>query len=1096
MLTSHPPRRFLTTGTARLGLAALLAAGALAGGPAISGLPATAAAQQPAGSPRSGVVSPQHPAPLPHATGTVPDGLGAVQESPLRTPSGSRASSLATSNLGSASAPLPLQAWVGTSLSGETSAFGSDQAGVAPPDPDVAVSGQWVVETTNQSLYVRQRSGAAYPDQPGAACPPPGPGSPNYAQYSLTGCDEIDLNNFVESNGWELSDPRVLYDPGAGQFYLSFFVTTTPNASTSCLPGYQVGATCSRFYLFHTEDGDPTGQWEGYFFDSYYADTITDQPMVGFSSDKIGVSWDEFDVANHLWVGDEYFVLSKATFLANAPNSDPVIDPQSTQLGAPSTNFFSLFPVSDLSSGSTLYFVSNNGSDDLPSSPPGPSIFVLGVTGNTPATIAQSYDYPSITESSAPPAALQKGSSDTIDTDDDRIDGGVWSNGILWTGFDAACTPTGDTTERACIRYIEITTTTFGVPEDDSYGVSGTYVYYPSFGIDPNGDLMSTFTSSSSTSYPTVVAMGLPAGQTLLSAPETLLTGSGPYADPSTTDGVCSIDNDPVTDTTACRYGDYGAGATDPEYPEDFWFVNEVQLDGSNSADWGTEIGELTYSGPSITSFDPAVGPTTGGVTVTVEGTDFALGTTFSFNGASTAITNLTPESFTFTAPAHAAGTVTGAATDSFGTSSPATSYLYVGPSRYQPLAPYRVLDTRSATCVQCAGGAIGSAQTRTIQVGGYTPPGYSGTIVPAGATAVVLNVTAVSGTAGTFLTVFPAGGAVPTASNLNTPASTNIANLVTVALGASSGSPGYVSIYNAVGTIDVVADVEGYYFTGGSGSAGEFHALSPPVRVCDSRGNQGTPGTLCSGAGGASDPLASGQSRLVAVTDGTTGVSTSGDAAAAVLNLTAVSGTAGTFLTVYPPTPDGGSPPTCGSPPNASNLNIPAGTNQPNRVIAQVVQFDGTGYVCVFNDLGTINFIIDVSGWFGNGTDTGGALFYPLGPSRICDTRFGSETECAGDALGSGGSESVQVEGAGPLPDSGIVALVANVTAVSGTAATFLTVYPASGSPPVTSDLNPPAQTNIANLVIVAVAADGRVDVYNSLGSINFIIDAVGWFQ
>ena len=117
-----------------------------------------------------------------------------------------------------------------------------------------------------------------------------------------------------------------------------------------------------------------------------------------------------------------------------------------------------------------------------------------------------------------------------------------------------------------------------------------------------------------------------------------------------------------------------------------------------------------------------------------------------------------------------------------------------------------------------------------------------------------------------------------------------------------------------------------------------------------------------------------------------------------------------------------------------------------------------GTGYVCVFNDLGTINFVIDVSGWFGNGTDIGGVVFYPLGPSRICDTRFGSETECAGRHSGLRQQRgSVQVEGAGPLPDSGIVALVANVTAVSGTAATFLTVYPASGSPPVTSDLNPP---------------------------------------
>jgi hypothetical protein len=89
-----------------------------------------------------------------------------------------------------------------------------------------------------------------------------------------------------------------------------------------------------------------------------------------------------------------------------------------------------------------------------------------------------------------------------------------------------------------------------------------------------------------------------------------------------------------------------------------------------------------------------------------------------------------------------------------------------------------------------------------------------------------------------------------------------------------------------------------------------------------------------------------------------------------------------------------------------------------------------------------------------------------------------------------------VQVEGTNPLPASGVVALVANVTAVSGTAGTFLTVYPDAASKPDTSDLNPPAVTNIANLVIVAVPADGEVDIYNSLGSIDVVVDAVGWFQ
>ena len=39
---------------------------------------------------------------------------------------------------------------------------------------------------------------------------------------------------------------------------------------------------------------------------------------------------------------------------------------------------------------------------------------------------------------------------------------------------------------------------------------------------------------------------------------------------------------------------------------------------------------------------------------------------------------------------------------------------------------------------------------------------------VPDGAQAVVVNLTAIDGSASTFLTMFPAGSAVPTASNLD----------------------------------------------------------------------------------------------------------------------------------------------------------------------------------------------------------------------------------------------------------------------------------------------------------------------------------------
>ncbi len=1042
------------------------------------GGPATAVAAGAAGTVlRSGPVTAQHPLRLTPPPRTRTPLLAALDQDPgagtaaAAPPRGAPGSGVA--------APLLLQSWPGTSQTAQIQALGPADETVTPPDPAVAVGTGWVVESTSEALFVYQRDGRLYPDRPGATCPAPGPTWLGYTPYSLGGCDSIDLNDFVNSDGWALSDPRVVYDAGAGQFYLTFTLSTTATPTQSCAAGSPAGDSCSMVFVFHTTSGDPTGQWAGEFFRTYYDNVIAARPMVGFSSDKVALSWDEESAAGH-WYGDELLVMSKALFLAGA--TQPVIDPAGGRMTAPETSHFSLTPVTGLSSGSTLYVVANDAASDLVPGE-GADLNVLAVTGDTSGLVAEAPAELPLAGgfSTSPPAAPQQGSSALILTGDDRIESAVWSNGALWTGFDESCTPAGDTAARACIRYLELSTDSMQLLTQIDFGITGAYAYYPSFGIDPQGDLFTTFTASSSHLDPSVLAMGIPAGQAAFSSPVTVAAGAGPYDYPS------SLSPSTLCDPAAggCPFGVEAGGAMDPVHPQDFWFADEAQLDAVNPADWGTVLGRLSYAAPSITNLTPSVGPATGGTVVTVNGSDFGPGTSLSFAGASVTVSDLTPDSFTFTTPAEAAGSVSGTAIDALG-SSGAAPYLYVAPSLYQPLTPYRVLDTRAPSCVQCGSGALGAAETRTIQIAGYEPPGFTGTIVPASATAVVLNVTAVAGSQGTYLTVFPAGGGVPTASNLNPGAGQNIANLVTVALGTA----GEVSIYNALGTIGAVADVEGYYLSG-PGSAGAFHVESPPVRVCDTRGGQGT---ACNS--GSSSPLGPDQSRLVAVAGGSTGVSTGGNAEAAVLNLTAVSGSAATYLSVYPPTQSAPGPPTCGGPPLVSNLNVAANTNQPNRVVTPLLEYEGTGYICVFNDLGTINVAIDVNGWFGDGEDAGGAHFYALGPSRICDTRYTQGTQCAGDTLAPGEALSVQVDGTGPLPATGVTALVANVTAVSGSAATYLSVYPEAMYPPGTSDLNPPAQTNIANLVIVAIAADGRLDIYNSVGSIDVVVDAVGWYQ
>ena len=223
---------------------------------------------------------------------------------------------------------------------------------------------------------------------------------------------------------------------------------------------------------------------------------------------------------------------------------------------------------------------------------------------------------------------------------------------------------------------------------------------------------------------------------------------------------------------------------------------------------------------------------------MTVTGVNFGTDTTATFGGASIAISNITASSFTFVTPpsALAGGTDLVQATDELGTTTTLT-YTYVGLANYTPLSPYRILDTRHT------GGPLGPGAMRALQV-----TGNGVTQIPADATAAVLNVTEVNGSASSLLTVYPYGTLRPNASNLNFAAHTVIANLVTVTLGANAGA-GWINIYNALGSVNVLVDVEGYFAAPAVSNQvqGLFHPIAP-IRVCDTRHPSPTP--LCSAHG------------------------------------------------------------------------------------------------------------------------------------------------------------------------------------------------------------------------------------------------------
>ncbi len=119
--------------------------------------------------------------------------------------------------------------------------------------------------------------------------------------------------------------------------------------------------------------------------------------------------------------------------------------------------------------------------------------------------------------------------------------------------------------------------------------------------------------------------------------------------------------------------------------------------------------------------------------------------------------------------------------------------------SKLSPVPPSRLLDTRKG--IGAAQARVGAGQELTLQVGGRNG-------VPAGATAVALNVTAVRPSQLTYVTIYPDGESRPTASSLNPDAGQVSANLAIAKLGAG----GRVRIYNDVGDVDLLADLTAYF--------------------------------------------------------------------------------------------------------------------------------------------------------------------------------------------------------------------------------------------------------------------------------------------
>lgn len=361
---------------------------------------------------------------------------------------------------------------------------------------------------------------------------------------------------------------------------------------------------------------------------------------------------------------------------------------------------------------------------------------------------------------------------------------------------------------------------------------------------------------------------------------------------------------------------------------------------------------------------------------------------------------------------------------------------------------PGRIADTRNGIGTGIQKRLVQKGETISVKVSGEKD-------VPSSALAAILNVT-VDHTEGTgYLTVYPSNERQPGTSSVNFtgPGGTASNSVVT-----NVGPDGYIKIYASEAT-DIIVDVFG--FCGPTGT----DRLVPmsPIRVADTRTGIGVRTGMVD-SGGTLEVTLAGQPGVPA------------SFGMAILNVTAVDGEDWGYFTVWPANQDK---------PDSSNVNYLGKNPTPNTVIVPV---SPDGKIKIFT-LKKAHVLVDMMGWMG----TGGIQEYNLfTPQRIYDSRQASFNP-TGVKLTDAGM-TLQVAGANGIPAIARTVIL-NVTVDQPADGGYLTVWPAGGTMPATSNVNYVSGQTVPNSVVVGLSSTGKIDL-SSFQSTHIIVDVVGWFS
>jgi len=416
--------------------------------------------------------------------------------------------------------------------------------GNIPPDTHGCIgTGNWVVTADNAYIAIQSRTGA-----------PVG---------------TVALNTWWSAA--DCYDPRVHFDP-----IKKVWIMVTDYGG----PG---PTTESKILIAVSATSDPTGTWHKYsiVYDATLVNWL-DFPNVGFNSKWVLISGNEFTMSSLMGEGVSLYAINYASMLAGS--------------GAPFTRFdqgssFSICPALTYDSAEANAYaveVYNASSAQLQlwkiSGPVNsPTMAQVGwPTGTTPWQVT-AYDQNSPSSGTPPGSdfAPQLGTSNKVQTNDDRFNNFVMRNGTLW-GSHTVFLPYSATTNptRASVMWWQLDTNAHIAQNCLLDDATNTNFYaFPSLSVNKNNDVLIGFANFSHLIHPSAsyaLHMHYDAASTLR-PPFSFKHGQYTYY--QTNGGPKN------------RWGDYSGTSMDPINNLDFWTAQECE-ESTNS--WNTWWASVT----------------------------------------------------------------------------------------------------------------------------------------------------------------------------------------------------------------------------------------------------------------------------------------------------------------------------------------------------------------------------------------------------------------------------------------------------------------------------------------------------------------------